>query len=188
MVQSLLFPPILNFSLIIWSYGYWMANVKYAIACAFLWDSLLSYLGRQATKYLFQSTANYSLNPPCLLNVFHKVISCNTDLLIFGGQCFPLMQVLLSAIVPIPRQAEGSRALVTWTRGNTLAHADLPPWAAQFLQPPCCHFHLHAKSYGANSAGVCSAWGIHSIWRVVGARQDLCPKMYRVLGDPLPIF
>lgn len=71
--ESLLFPPSLNL-LVIWSYDCWMANVKYAITCAFLWDFLLSYLGRQTTKCLFQTTANDSLNPPCHLNIFHKVL------------------------------------------------------------------------------------------------------------------
>lgn len=162
-----------------------MANVKYAIACAFLWDSLLRYLGRQTTKYLFQSTANDSLNPPCVLNIFLEVIFLQYWFTYIWKKMFSIDAGIIVCHNSYP---EGGGALVTWTRGNALARADLPLWVAQFLQPPCCHFHLHAKSYGANSAGFCSAWGICSMRRVVGARQGPCPKVCRVLGDPLAIF
>lgn len=67
-----------------------MANAKYAIACAFLWDSLLSYLGRQTTKYLFQSTANDSLNPPCHLHIFHKVVFLQYWFVYIWGKVFSI--------------------------------------------------------------------------------------------------
>lgn len=115
MVQSLLFPPVLNLSLVIWH------------------------------------------------TVAEKLIKNMWWPLCFCGKC-----------------REGV-ALVPWTKGNSLAHADTCPCAAQFPQPSCCHFHLHTESYGANSAGACSAWGIHSIWKVVRARPKMCVN----LGDPL---
>lgn len=164
-----------------------MANAKYAIVCAFLWDSLLRYLSRQTTKYLFQSTANDSLNPPCRLHIFHKVVFLQYWFIYIWGKVFSIDAGVTVCHNSCCKASEGG-TLVTGTRSNTLACADLPPWAAQFLHPPCCHFQLHAKSYGANSAGVCSAWGIHSIWRVVRTQQDPRPKVCRVLRDQLPIL